>query len=282
VDTYYRSGKILQELKQSIANQDCFRASLLLAQYFHSTIQTVSCYEQQLNDWAKQAKAQLDISQADLANLDNLLHFFYVELAFSVDEKQYFAKQYSLLDKVLEYRTGIPITLAIVFRALAEKLGFVSHGVNFPGHFLLSIELANQDLIYLDPSNGKKLSKVDIEQLYFNIIGEIEQEKMPPEALFGANCEEIIVRLLHNLKASYINAQQFPLALTAVNLLVQLCPNDPYERRDRGFLLHQLECSQVAVADYRYFIQHCPTDPASLLLAAQVKQLVAEPPAIFH
>lgn len=272
----------MQELKHSIAKQDCFRASLLLTQYFHATSLSVAGYEQQIVDWAAQAKSQLGIAQADLLSLDKVLHFFYVELAFSVDEKQFFAKQYSLLDQVIEYRTGIPVTLAIVFRAFVQQLGFVCHCINFPGHFLLSIEVLNEDLIYLDPGKGTKLTKADIEQLYFNIIGEIEQEKMPPEALFAANCEEIIVRLLHNLKASFINTQYFTQALTAVNLLVQLCPNDPYERRDRGFLLHQLECPQVAIADYRYFIQQCPKDPASILLAAQVKQLVAEPAAIFH
>jgi regulator of sirC expression with transglutaminase-like and TPR domain len=272
----------LQQLKQSIVDQDCFTASLILAQYFHSTKLPVSYYEQLLLDWVQKAKLQLGCHPADERALNKILQFFYVELAFSVDETQYFAQQYSLLDKVLEYRTGIPISLAIVFCAFAKHFGFKVQGVNFPGHFLLSIEFANEELVYLDPCNGNKLSKSDIEQLYFNIIGEIEQEKMPPEALFSANCEEIIVRLLHNLKASYINSQQFPSALTAVNLLVQLCPNDPYERRDRGFLLHQLQCPRVAMADYQYFIQHCPKDPASVLLAAQVRQLGAAPPETFH
>lgn len=275
-------GNVLQELKQRIANQECFKASLLLAQYFQSSNDSLALYEEQLAQWVNQAKSHLAMVSSKALKLEKLIQFFYLELAFSVDEKQYFAKQYSMLDKVMEFRTGIPISLAIIFRELAQQLEFDVHGVNFPGHFLLSIEVADQELIYLDPANGNTLTKTDIEQLYFNIIGEIEQEKMPPEALFAASCEEIVVRLLHNLKASFINNQQYSYALTAVNLLVHLCPNDPYERRDRGFLLHQLDCPQVAIADYQYFIQQCPKDPASVLLAAQVKQLGNVPPTTFH
>ena len=84
-----------------------------------------------------------------------------------------------------------------------------------------------------------------------------------------------IVRLLHNLKVSYINEKCYSEALTAVELLVNLCPNDPYERRDRGFLLHPLDYTQV---DYQYFIHKCPKDPATQLLQAQLQQLCEQVP----
>jgi regulator of sirC expression with transglutaminase-like and TPR domain len=118
--------------------------------------------------------------------------------------------------------------------------------------------------------------------LYFAILQEIEDENMPEEALEQASTGEIIVRLLHNLKASYINQKRYSHALVAVELLVELCPDDPYERRDRGFLLHQLDCTQVAIADYRYFIRQCPKDPATHLLEVQLQQLTEQPLVIFH
>ncbi|KXI30756.1 SirB1 family protein [Paraglaciecola hydrolytica] len=272
----------MQGLIQTIASQECFKASLLLAQYFQKECLPVEHYQQTLDEWAKQAKQSLGFSIPNLNALKQFIRFFYVELAFSADEQHYFAKQNSLINKVMEYRTGIPMSLAIVFQALAEKLGFSVHGINFPGHFLLRADFVQAESVYLDPNNGNVLSYSDIEALYFKILGDVEQQKMPPEALLPATCEESVVRLLHNLKAAYINAQDFHFALLAVELLVELCPNDPYERRDRGFLLHQLDCLQVAVADYQYFIRQCPQDPASELLAAQVKHLVAQPLAVFH
>jgi regulator of sirC expression with transglutaminase-like and TPR domain len=272
----------VQVLKQTIANQECFKASLQLAQYFQKDCLPVEHYQQMLNAWAIQAQQSLKLSQFNQSDLNAFVRFFYVDLAFSADEHHYFATQNSLINKVMEFRTGIPMSLAIVFQALAQQLGFRVYGINFPGHFLLRADFADAQSIYLDPNNGNVLSHSDLEALYFRILGDIEQEKMPPEALLSASSEESIVRLLHNLKAAYITAQDFQLALVAVELLVKLCPNDPYERRDRGFLLHQLDCSQVAIADYQYFIRQCPQDPASALLAEQVKHLVAQPSEIFH
>jgi len=56
---------------------------------------------------------------------------------------------------------------------------------------------------------------------------------------------------------------------------LQLCPDDPYERRDRGYLLHQLDCPQVAVADYQFFIDQCPSDPSIEMIRTQVDKLRA-------
>jgi regulator of sirC expression with transglutaminase-like and TPR domain len=225
-----------------------------------SVFQPGSCqpdeYQRKVELWVEKAKVFIGSTGTPAEKFKQFIQFFYVELAFSGDEKNYFSCQYSLLDHVLDYRTGIPVSLAIVFQSMGTALGFDVCGVNFPGHFLLKCR--------------------------FRILHEIEDEKMPEEALHEASCDETMVRLLHNLKASYINEKCYSEALSAVELLVNLCPNDPYERRDRGFLLHQLDCTQVAIADYQYFIRKCPKDPATQLLQAQLQQLSEEIPDVFH
>lgn len=257
-------------------------ASLQLASVFQSNTCIPENYLSKLELWVEQAKKFIGTTETNANSFKQFVHFFYVELAFSGDENNYFSCQYSLIDNVLDYRTGIPVSLAIVFQSMGKSLGFDVCGVNFPGHFLLKCRFSQDVNIYLDPLNGKQLTRQDLESLYFSILHEIEDEKMPEEALDEASCDETIVRLLHNLKASYINEKCYSKALTAVELLVNLCPNDPYERRDRGFLLHQLDCTQVAIADYQYFIRKCPKDPATQLLQAQLQQLSEQTPAVFH
>jgi regulator of sirC expression with transglutaminase-like and TPR domain len=274
--------KGVDELKQAITKKDYLMAGLLLASVFQPDRFQPSDYQRKVEMWVEQARLFIDVTDTTTESFKRFIQFFYVELAFSGDEKNYFSCQYSLLDHVLDYRTGIPVSLAIVFQSMAKTLGFDVCGVNFPGHFLIKCRFTHQADIYLDPLNGKQLSRQDLESLYFSILHEIENEKMPEEALHEASCDETIVRLLHNLKASYINEKAYSKALTAVELLVNLCPNDPYERRDRGFLLHQLDCNQVAIADYQYFIRKCPKDPATQLLQAQLQQLSEQVPQIFH
>jgi len=274
------------KLKQAIADNDILSASLWLAYRFSIGEKLdVAHYQALLTEWAEcatQAKVIGHSTQPDEAAFGRLLNFFYVDLAFSGDEKHYFSCQYSLINQVMDYRTGIPVSLAIIFQSLAKQLGFEVKGVNFPGHFLLCYQVNANRSLYIDPLNGKFLSPCELEQLYFSILSEIDDEKMPPEALAPAGCDETVMRLLHNLKASYINEKAFDKALLAVELLVELSPDDPYERRDRGFLLHQLDCTQVAIADYQYFIRRCPKDPANQLLEAQIRQLVDHPPVVLH
>ena len=271
------------KLKQAIADNDILSASLWLAYEFSTGEKlVVRHYQSLLAEWAAQAKKTACISQPDEAAFERFIIFFYVDLAFSGDEKNYFSCQYSLLHQVMDFRTGIPVSLAIVFQSIAKLLGFDVQGVNFPGHFILRYQVTPERSLFIDPLNGTFLSPKDLEQLYFNILSEIDDEKMPQEALAAAQCDETVMRLLHNLKASYVNEKDFSKALLAVELLVALRPDDPYERRDRGFLLHQLDCTQVAIADYQYFIRRCPKDPAIQLLEAQVRQLNEHPPVVLH
>ena len=272
----------MEELKQAIDKQDCLLAGLHLATAFQQDRCHPESYLHKIESWVDKAKIFMHSSALTPENFSRYIQFFFVELAFSGDEKNYFSCQHSLLDQVMEYRTGIPVSLAIVFKSMGKLLGFDVHGVNFPGHFLLKCNFENHPSIFLDPLNGKQLSRTDLELLYFSILQEMEDEKMPEEALYEASCDETIVRLLHNLKASYINEKKYSEALNAVELLVKLCPNDPYERRDRGFLLHQLDCTQVAIADYQYFIRQCPKDPATQLLQAQLQHLTEQVPEVFH
>ncbi|MFT4994388.1 MAG: regulator of sirC expression with transglutaminase-like and TPR domain [Paraglaciecola sp.] len=273
----------MYKLKQAIADNDLLSAGLWLAYRFSTGEKfDVAHYQSLLSGWVSQAKVTANIVEPDEAAFGRFITFFYVDLAFSGDEKHYFSCQYNLLNQVIDYRTGIPVSLAIIFQSLAQGLGFDVQGVNFPGHFLLRYQVSPNRSLYIDPLNGSFLSPRDLEQFYFSILSEIDDEKMPQEALQPAGCDESVMRLLHNLKASYINEKEFTKALLAVELLVGLSPDDPYERRDRGFLLHQLDCTQVAIADYQYFIRRCPKDPANQLLEAQIRQLVEHPPVVLH
>ena len=151
-----------------------------------------------------------------------------------------------------------------------------------PGHFLIRFQISSERVQFLDPLNGNVLTWPDLEALYFSILGDLDEDEMPEDALEAAGAEETVVRLLNNLKAAFIKEEKFNQALATTDLLVLLNPDDPYERRDRGFLLHQLECAQMAMDDYNYFIQKCPQDPSAQLLKLQLRKLANNKPSILH
>ncbi|MEP4891627.1 MAG: tetratricopeptide repeat protein [Aliiglaciecola sp.] len=260
----------MKALNHAINENNSLLASLLLTQQFENDIDILK-YTDQIDILAKKVANQIDVEASELERFQQLIDGFYTELAFSGDENDFFNSRYSLIDKVIDYHTGIPVTISIVFSAIANQLGFNVAGVNFPGHFLIRFQTRDKRLRFIDPLNGNTIKWQELEALYFSIVGETEDEEMPSDALNIATTEEILVRLLHNLKASYIREENYQMALRAVELLIEFCPADPYERRDRGFLLYQLECPQVAKADYQFFIEHCPQDPSAQILKLQMR-----------
>ena len=66
-----------------------------------------------------------------------LNEYLFEELGFVGNRKQYEDPRNSCLNEVLERRTGIPITLSVVYMEVARRAGLHIDGVNFPGHFLV-------------------------------------------------------------------------------------------------------------------------------------------------
>lgn len=260
------------ELKHAIQQHNLFKSALLVSRCYKNDLdiaQSISQMELLINQAAKFV-GEIDDK---FAAFERLRTFFYQQLAFSGDSKNYFAARYNLLDEVLQYRTGIPVTLAIVFCQLGNALGLKMQGVNFPGHFLVRFQVSDSKILFIDPLNGECLNWQQLEKNYFSVLGEQAEKEMPLEVLEPTGCEETIMRLLQNLKASFINEQKYHNALSTIDLLLSLCPDDPFEIRDRGFLLHQLDCPKVAAADYEYFVQRCPKDPSTELLRSQIQKL---------
>ncbi|WJG08246.1 tetratricopeptide repeat protein [Aliiglaciecola sp. LCG003] len=277
----FLSEDTVESLLRAIGQQDMVGASLVIAGQF-AGIGDVELHSDKIQQLALEACKMIGNDCDEPSRFDQFIDVFYKKFAFSADETDFFNSRYSLLDQVLDYRTGIPVTLGIIFCALAKQLGFEVEGINFPGHFLIRFKSHNQVDVFIDPLNGKPMSKSELEVLYFSIVGETDVDAIPNEVMQAASVEEIVIRLLHNLKASFIREQNYQKALGAVEMLINLCPNDPYERRDRGFLLHQLDCPQVAKADYQFFIKHCPQDPAAQLLKLQMRHWDYQHGLILH
>lgn len=261
------------ELKHAIKQHNLFKSALLVSRQYQEDMdvaQSLIEMEQLINQCADHVGKIDDKIELKFQAFMRLKDYFYKTLAFSGDQKNFFAARYNMLDKVVQYRTGIPLTLAIVFCQIANAIGLKIQGVNFPGHFLMRFELSDSKVHFVDPINGNLLDWPQLESMYFSVMGDDAEEEMPLEVLESVDCEETVLRLLHNLKASFINEQHYQNALATIELLLNLCPDDPYEIRDRGFLLHQLECHSVAAADYEYFIDHCPQDPCTEVLRKQL------------
>ncbi|NQZ50824.1 MAG: tetratricopeptide repeat protein [Moritella sp.] len=208
----------------------------------------------------------------DVEKRDQLLYLFYQQLGFAGDWRKWLELDSVLLHKVISSRNGVPLSLGTVFMYFAEHFEVDVTGIIFPGQFVLRFG-SEQDGIYVDPADGQALSRHKLQVLLRGIEG--NHALLSDDDLLAANNEMHYLRLLQVLKAALIRDEHFSYALRCIDLILELEPDEPYEIRDRGFLLQQLDCKKLASEDFAYFIEQCPDDPISRVLKAQIDELAA-------
>lgn len=200
---------------------------------------------------------------------------FFRAAGFRGNREDYYDPRNSYLHEVLARRTGIPITLAILYIEVARTLGWPLQGVSFPGHFLVKhpVEITPAGApgeIVLDPFSSEVLDETAYRSLFERALG----PRVPFDRrwLRAATAREILARLLGNLKQIHVERGELEAALACCDRILFLFPDSPGELRDRGVVHHRLECFGAARADYARFLALAPNDPA----ADAVRELLAE------
>jgi regulator of sirC expression with transglutaminase-like and TPR domain len=185
-----------------------------------------------------------------------LNRFIYDQEGFTGNLADYYDPRNSFLDQVLERRTGIPITLALIYVELARQVGIPAFGVGFPGHFLVRVGQGGSTLV-LDPfDHGTSLGEEDLDQRLADVYGEgAITVRANPAVLRAATRRETLVRMLANLKAIYSQAGDLEQALIAVNGILTLTPDSAADLRDRGMLYRELGYAPAAAADLRRYTE---------------------------
>lgn len=200
------------------------------------------------------------------ARVTALNNYLFREQRFIGNDVQYEDPRNSFLNEVLDRRTGIPITLALVYMEVARRAGVVVEGINFPGHFLVrcparrglaylgrSESLRYRDLIIDAHHGGALLSEDACRQLLRRHVGE--------DAVWNAHLAgratkpQILARMLLNLKRVYVRMFSFPQARDATELLLAVDPSAKNELRDRGLLAYHLNDFSGALRDLQAYLQ---------------------------
>jgi len=177
--------------------------------------------------------------------------FFFGQLGFVGNRERYEDPRNSFLNDVIARRTGIPITLAIVFMEVAARAGLTIDGVNFPGHFLMRCpepDRPEPTALIVDPFNGGAvLSDADCLRLLKTHAG--AEAMLEPGMLQPAGKHAILLRVLLNLKRAFVRMRSFDYARDVSELLVALDPSALTELRDRGLLASHLRDYSSALRD---------------------------------
>src|SRR5204863_4652710 len=117
--------------------------------------------ERALSDLSSQIASRVP-SGNQRALVAQLHEVLFEECGFTGNTSDYYSTANSYLPRVLETRRGIPVTLSLVYKCVAQRIGLVSRGINSPAHFLAAVEVDHSWMI-VDPfQNGRVLSRDEV------------------------------------------------------------------------------------------------------------------------
>jgi regulator of sirC expression with transglutaminase-like and TPR domain len=198
-----------------------------------------------------------------LQRLRALNQFFFRDMGFGGNVNHYHDPDNSLINVMLKTRRGIPISLAVLWLELAQGLGLKARGVNFPGHFLVKINLPNGQVV-IDPFTGQSLSREELSERlepYRRRNGLVDDFEVPVGLyLQAAPSRDIIARMLRNLKEIHRTSEDWLRLIAVQDRLLLLLPEAWTEYRDRGLAWAEMGDARLAVADLEVYVAH--TDDA--------------------
>lgn len=245
-------------------------AALLVAQEEYSQL-PVDRYLARLDLLAEETKDRLDGETAPLLVMQELLSTLYQRHHFRGNREAYYDPRNSFLNDVLDRGLGVPLTLGIVLLEVGWRLGLPLEGVNFPGHFLVRFHGDAVNFL-IDPYDGGALRFEDqAQELLDRVYGGMV--RVHDSFLKTARSQEMIVRLLTNLKSLYLNVRDFPRALAAVERILLLRPIASAEIRDRGVILARMGKKDEALEQLEAYLSVAPEAADSQRIKGMVEGL---------
>jgi regulator of sirC expression with transglutaminase-like and TPR domain len=198
--------------------------------------------------------------------LEAVVDMFYSQWLFSASGLVVPEHKLNSFSYTLTMRSGSPTTLAILLCHFLQQAKFDASVTINQNDLGVHVAISDEEGYLLEPTSGQQSWYIIPE----NADEENGQQQEPLELIFD---DEVYKLFLAQQKWSFIAANKFGHALVCVEMLMDLLGDDPYERRDRGYLLNQLDCPKMARDDLQFFIDECPDDPAIEIIQHQLAEL---------
>jgi regulator of sirC expression with transglutaminase-like and TPR domain len=247
--------RFYQEIRQPDEQINLAKAALYLAQEEYSQLDPEE-YLNALDTMAQEIEERLPLEAYPLRIIQTINHYLFEDLGFCGNARDYYDPRNSYLNQVIDRRTGIPITLSLIYLEIARRIDFPMVGVGMPGHFLIRPTVGEMQ-IFVDPFNkGEVMFEADCQERLQQIFN--APVVLRPEFSEAVDSRYVLMRILTNLKAIYLQQQDFPRTLAAIERILLLFPDAPMEQRDRGLLYYQTGRWTEATQDLENYLAQMP------------------------
>lgn len=252
---------------------DLGRAALTIALPEYPTLD-FSVYVGRLNDLALEVTERAGVDGDVFRSIAALNFVLFARHGFRGNSDDYYDPKNSFLNQVIERKTGIPITLSVLYMEVAERVGLNVEGVGFPGHFMVKVRADGSEII-IDPFDaGEIKTEEDLTAMLQQMYG--GKVNLRGEFLAPLSKKQILTRMLTNLKAIYANANDMVKTLGTLDRLLILDPASAADTRDRGVIYSRLECYGQAKDDFERYLDLAPDADDSAAIREQLVELAKQ------
>jgi len=258
-------------ISQSDENFNLAEAALLIAAEEYPRLD-VPLYLDKLENIAEHTHFRVGDVTAAPEMITAINETLFEELGFQGNRENYYDPRNSFLNVVLDRRTGIPITLSVVYIEIARRLNLPIHGIGLPGHFIVGY-VTDTEEIYIDVFNGGRVLGV-------NGCADLVAGMSNGKLTFNSNKHlapvkktQILTRMLSNLLGIYVNSQDYRRSIACIERILLLMPNSLAHIRDYGLLLGQVGNTGKAIDQLERYLKASPQAADVEMIKAEIKKL---------
>jgi regulator of sirC expression with transglutaminase-like and TPR domain len=241
------------------------RAALEIARLEYPDLDAAA-YIRLLDDYASAiADRARDLSDGERF-VETANAWLFGELGFQGNQDDYYKADNSYLNRVLDTRVGIPISLSMVYIEVARRLAKPVFGIGLPYHFLIRYD-DGQYSTYIDPFHGGAL--LDQE----GCCRLVQAESLAPEDLAPVSKRSMAMRVINNLRQVHFSRRDPERALRLLDLLIASDPASVDEHKQRAVALVQLRRMGPAIASFRRYLELAPEAPDRGLVEEQLHNI---------
>ncbi len=251
-------SQIVQSLQTLVEDGDekidLLKGALLIAKLDDSEVD-IPVYLEEIDRMAAELQKDLADTASDAARLERLNQYLFQENGFHGSRTQYYHPANSHLNRVLEDREGLPLTLSVLYIELAKRIGLDLVGVGLPGHFVAGWKTKEGTLQLVDVFNGgQHLDREAAGDLVLSITG----RAMRDEHLVASPQREILVRMLNNLMGIAQRDSDLEAVGRYVEATLAIHPEN-HEARSMGVLVNgRLGNTEKVLRDLDWILKNAP------------------------
>lgn len=233
---------------------DLLFAALLIAKLDNEDLDPEP-YRKEVERMARDVTAALPKDADDKVRLAAVNKYLFGERGFHGSRSEYYSRENSYLNSVIDDREGLPITLAVLYMEVARRVGLKVVGVPLPGHFVVRHEPAQGEPQLLDVyEGGLPLSRAEAERKVRAVTGGAAKD----EHFTAATRRQILVRMLHNLLGLARADRDVRGVLRYLDAIVAVTPDAADERWMRAVLRSQVGEKPQALEDVEWLLEQRP------------------------